>query len=127
MVPAILLASLIGTYLDLFFVGIGMYSFPKRFLPDVFSINIVFTLIGLPLFIVFFLFMMNRINVWKKAGFIIVLSLLMACVEKLAEEIGFFIHKDSWKHWFSFCGYIIFLICVYLFNRISILSDSRKK
>lgn len=125
MVPAILLASLIGTYLDLLFVGIGMYSFPKRWLPEVFSINIVFTLIGLPLLISVYLLLMNRFHFWKKAGLIFVISLLAACGEKLAEEIGFFIHDDSWKHWYSFCGYIVFLIVVYIFNRMTLLSDPR--
>lgn len=125
MIPALLLASLIGTYLDLVFVGIGMYSFPKRIFPEVFSINIVFTLIGLPLFVSIFLLLMNRLNVWKKAVLILVVSLLAACAEKFAEEIGFFIHEDSWKHSYSFCGYTIFLVFVYLFNRMAFKSDSR--
>ncbi|WNS77472.1 CBO0543 family protein [Bacillus sp. DTU_2020_1000418_1_SI_GHA_SEK_038] len=122
MVPAILLASLIGTHLDLFFVGMGVYSFPKRWLPEVFSINIVFTLIALPLLVSVYLFLMKRINVWKKAGLIFVISLFAACAEKFAEEMGFFIHEVSWKHSYSFCGYIVFLICVYIFNRINFLS-----
>ncbi|KDE47303.1 hypothetical protein DI43_09600 [Geobacillus sp. CAMR12739] len=35
-----LLASWAGTYLDLYFVGKGLYTFPKRPFPSVFSIDI---------------------------------------------------------------------------------------
>ncbi|WP_281177274.1 CBO0543 family protein [Peribacillus loiseleuriae] len=60
--PSILLASLLGTYLDLYFIGKGFYSFPIRPMSTVFSINIAFTLIGLPLLIGVFLYACNKMN-----------------------------------------------------------------
>src|SRR4051794_38030919 len=113
--PAILLASLIGTYLDLYFVGRGLYFFPIRPLPDIFSINIAFTLIGLPLLIGFFLLICHKITAWKKVGLIIVFSLLMSITEKNAEALGFFIHDESWKHIYSFFGYTLYLTGIYSF------------
>ncbi|WP_304625746.1 CBO0543 family protein [Sporosarcina sp. JAI121] len=49
--PSVLLASLLGTYLDLYFVGKRLYEFPVRPFAEIFSINIAFTLIVLPLLI----------------------------------------------------------------------------
>ncbi|WP_353738295.1 CBO0543 family protein [Peribacillus asahii] len=65
-IPTILLASLIGTYLDLYFVGKGIYHFPKRPLSEIFPINIFFTLIGLPLFVGLYIYVCQKVNVWKK-------------------------------------------------------------
>ncbi|WP_057770440.1 CBO0543 family protein [Cytobacillus dafuensis] len=107
--PILLLAIIAATYLDLFFVGKGLYSFPIRPMPEVFSINIAFTLIALPLFIITFLFVCSKINLWQKIVFIIILSLMMSSIEKAAESFGFFYHHESWKHIFSFFGYIIYL------------------
>ncbi|KAB2330163.1 hypothetical protein F7731_20470 [Cytobacillus depressus] len=126
MLPAILFASLLGTYLDLYFVGIGMYAFPLRLLPDIFSINILFTLIGLPLLILFFLFVAKRLSIVKKAGFILCISLLMASVEKWSEEKGLFVHDESWRHYYSFIGYFFYLVTIYLFYRMSALRNQKK-
>lgn len=125
LIPPLLFASMLGTYLDLYFVGVGMYSFPKRFLPEIFSINVVFVLVGLPMLVTTFLIIMKNINIWKKAGFILIISLLMACAEKFSEELGFFQHHESWKHWYSFFGYITFLICVYLYYYVNLLLEEK--
>ncbi|MGG4012782.1 CBO0543 family protein [Bacillus smithii] len=61
-----LFASWIGTYLDLYFVGNEWYSFPLRPYSAIFTINIVFTLIGLPIFTFCFLYFMEKLNIWKK-------------------------------------------------------------
>ncbi|MFD2682257.1 CBO0543 family protein [Bacillus seohaeanensis] len=115
LIPSLLLASLLGTYLDLFFIGKGLYSFPIRPMSSIFSINIAFTLIGLPLVIGVFLYVCNKINFLQKVGLIIIFSLLMAVVEKLAEAVGLFVHVDGWKHLYSFYGYIIYLSVIYTF------------
>ena len=116
MVPAMLLASLLGTYLDLYFVGVGSYSFPKRILSDVFSINVLFTLIALPHFISIFLYVCDKITRWQTTTvLILLLSLLMAAFEKFAESLGFFVHHESWKHIYSFIGYILYLVFIYSF------------
>lgn len=116
--PEILLATLLGTYLDLFFVGKGQYSFPMRPLPEIFSINIAFTLISLPLLVYFILLLCRTFPVWKKAVVITVISLFMAVFEKLGETFGFFVHEDSWKHWYSIVGYSLFFAIIFAFHSI---------
>src|SRR3954447_22805942 len=115
LIPTILLTSLVGTYLDLYFVGRGLYSFPMRPFPEIFSINITFTLLGLPLLTSFFLLVCQKVSLWKKVGLVLVLSLLMSIAEKKAEAWGLFIHHESWKHIYSFIGYIFYLTVIYSF------------
>ncbi|HHY74317.1 MAG TPA: hypothetical protein GX497_14050 [Bacillus bacterium] len=110
-----LLASLLGTYLDLFFVGKGLYSFPIRPLPAIFSIHIAFTLVVLPVFAAVFLVVCNRLKSWKKAGLIILLSLIIAVAESWAESNGLLVHHQSWEHHYSFFGYMMFLTIIYSF------------
>lgn len=50
-----------------------------------------------------------------KVGLIIMLSLIMAVVEKQAEALGFFEHHDSWKHIYSIIGYSLYLTIIYSF------------
>ncbi len=107
-----LLSSLVGTYLDLYFVGKGLYQFPHRLLPEIFSINIVFTLIGLPLLTMVFLYCLTHVNTLGKACLILFASLLMSIVEKLAERLGAFVHSDQWIHLYSFFGYLLFLTVI---------------
>jgi hypothetical protein len=111
-----LLSALLGTYLDLYFVGKGLYAFPIRPMSTVFSINIAFTLIGLPLLMGVFLYFCHKMNAWQKAGLMIIVSLLMSVMEKQAEALGFFVHHESWTHMYSFVGYTLYLTCLYFFN-----------
>ena len=73
--PALLVASLVGTYLDLFLVGRRLYTFPMRPLPDVFSINIAFTLFILPVLTWIFLLIIEKMPVWGRPIFILLLSI----------------------------------------------------
>lgn len=118
LLPCMLLSSLLGTYLDLYFTGIGIYSFPKRLLPDIFSIHIGFTLFILPALTACFLLISNRINIAQKICFILLLSLLMTISEKHAELWGFFSHHSSWIHLYSFIGFNIYFIIIYLLFHI---------
>ena len=77
---------------------------------SVFSINIAFTLVGLPLLTGVFLLVCTKINSWQKTVLILMISLLMAILEKQAESLGFFAHHESWNHMYSFFGYIMYLI-----------------
>ncbi|WP_256218513.1 CBO0543 family protein [Bacillus sp. MUM 116] len=113
--PAMLLGSLLGTYLDLYFVEKQIYSFPKRPFPESFSINIAFTLVVLPAFILIFLYLMKQVNGWGRAGIILFLSLLMPIMEKLSEILGMFAHSDEWSHLYTAGGYFLFLTIVYGF------------
>ncbi|WP_096190863.1 CBO0543 family protein [Neobacillus soli] len=114
---SILLASLLGTYLDLYFVGKQLYQFPMRPLPELFSINITFTLLGLPILVMIFLSFISRVNIWGEMGVILFVSLLMPIFEKFAEQLGWFAHSDGWQHFYTFFGYLLFLTIIYLFNK----------
>jgi hypothetical protein len=106
-----------GTYLDLYFVGKQWYRFPIRPYPSIFTINILFTLIGLPILTTFFLYFMEKIKTWKKAVFIIISSLVMMLGEIQSESIGWFAHHHHWEHIYSFLGYLLFMTIVWKFYR----------
>ncbi|TKC20155.1 hypothetical protein FA727_07070 [Robertmurraya kyonggiensis] len=113
--PVVLLASLIGTYLDLYFVGKGVYAFPYRPYPSIFSVNIVFTLIILPLVVLLFLYISDKLTERNTFLFIFLSGLLASILERVAEDIGFFIHSSAWKHSYSFFGYSVFMYFIYSF------------
>ncbi|WP_088124171.1 CBO0543 family protein [Parageobacillus genomosp. 1] len=116
-ISTLFFASWIGTYLDLYFVGNGWYHFPHRPFPAIFSIDLSFTLIGLPLFVTFFLYVMARLHPWQRGGFLIAMGLFMTWIEKQAETIGWFVHSSEWKHLYSFVGYSLFMAMVWRFYR----------
>ena len=117
--PPVLAASLIGTYLDLYFVGKGIYAFPNRPLSGIFSINIIFTLFGLPLLSMAFLSISSFLKNREALIFILILSSIMTFGEMAAENFKFFAHHPDWKHIYSFIGYNIFFILLYFsFNKL---------
>ncbi|AGT32306.1 hypothetical protein M493_10225 [Geobacillus genomosp. 3] len=116
-VASALLASWAGTYLDLYLVGKGLYTFPKRPFPSVFSIDIFFTAVVLPLGAVFFLAFMERLGRFGRIGLIITLALLMMAFEMKAEAYGLFVHNSSWSHLYSLAGYGVFLTMIWNFHR----------
>lgn len=115
--PAILLSALLGTYLDLFMIGKGLYHFPYRPFQDIFSLNIFFTLTVLPVLMAIFLIWMSRLNIWQRGCLIILLSLVMSVCEKLAEDIGIFVHSARWSHLFTLIGYCLFLKMIHAFHK----------
>ena len=117
--PTLILAALLGTSLDLYFVGKKMYMFPIRPYPEVLSFNIAFTFVGLPILILVYLIMMNKVTKWGKAGIILFLSLLMPIFERFSELFGLFEHSSEWKHIYSFFGYLVFLSFIFLFYRLT--------
>ncbi|WP_091580190.1 CBO0543 family protein [Alteribacillus bidgolensis] len=108
-----LFASLVGTYLDLLFVGIKFYHFPVRLFPEIFTINIGFTLLLLPLFTVFFLFAASRVSSPVRWVIIVHISMVICIIEQLSEQLGWFIHDADWNHAYSFFGYMLFLFIVW--------------
>ncbi len=111
--PAIVFAMLLGTYLDLYFTRIGMYSFPIRPFADVFDIHIVFNLAGIPVFIWVFLWVGRRVSKAGRGLLIIFFSLTGPVLEIFSESKGLFVHSEEWKHWYSFLGYFLFLLSVW--------------
>ncbi|WP_111645749.1 CBO0543 family protein [Paranoxybacillus vitaminiphilus] len=116
-ISTILFASWLGTYLDLYFVGKQWYSFPVRPYSNIFTINIAFTLLGLPILTTFFLYFIEKMKTWKKGVFIVTISLIMMLSEKQSEAIGWFVHNDQWKHSYSFFGYVLFMTIIWKFYR----------
>ncbi len=111
-----ILSALLGTYLDLFFIGKGLYSYPARPFSSVFSIDVFFTLAALPIMTGLFLKVTEKQNRWRKGIVIGLLSIGMVSIEKMAEAIGFFVHRDDWSHVYSVGGYALFLLFVTLFH-----------
>nr|WP_282434270.1 CBO0543 family protein [Bacillus sp. DNRA2] len=105
----ILFGSLVATYLDLYFVGHGLYSFPMRPFPEIFSINILFTLIVLPFSLYVYFSVISMIKGWKRTGLILSLGMLAAVFEKFAEEQGWFSHQLNWHHYYTVFGFFIYL------------------
>ena len=114
--PALLLSSLLGTYLDLIMVGKQLYAFPIRPLPAIFSINLLFTLLGLPVLTFIFLYLVGRWRKWGRLVIIVCFSLGMVVLERRAEDFGLFVHSHSWNHLNTFIGYCLFLLTVYCFH-----------
>ncbi|WP_449540215.1 CBO0543 family protein [Ferdinandcohnia sp. Marseille-Q9671] len=114
----ILVGTVIGTYLDLYFVGKGVYSFPMRPLSDIFTIHIGFTLLGLPMMLCVFLYICQRLRLWQKISVILLLSSIMSVGERLSEEFGLFVHVESWKHIYSFLGYGVYLSLMLMLHTV---------
>ncbi|WP_152658539.1 CBO0543 family protein [Oceanobacillus sp. CFH 90083] len=110
---AALFSSIIGTYLDLFFVGIGMYHFPMRLFPDIFTVNIAFTLLILPVSVILFLYVANRMLFLPRCMMVLTVSTAVIFIEKTAEQLGWLNHHPAWNHAYSFFGYMLFLIVVW--------------
>ncbi|WP_155891595.1 CBO0543 family protein [Heyndrickxia acidiproducens] len=89
-ISTMVFAALVGTYLDIVFTSIGLYAFPIRPLPEIFNVNIAFTLAGLPIMTAIFLYFIEKCRGFGKGLFILFSGLLMAVVEKLAESFGIF-------------------------------------
>jgi Ca2+/Na+ antiporter len=97
-------------------VGKGYYQFPFRPFPEILSINIMFTLIVLPLMTLIVIRTIDHLTNWGKAGVILLVSLLMPIFEKLAEILGLFSHSEDWKHLYTFFGYLLFLTIILVFH-----------
>ncbi|PEZ03773.1 hypothetical protein CN326_17860 [Bacillus sp. AFS018417] len=116
-VATIIFSSLIGTYLDLLFVSKQMYAFPTRPFPHIFTINVAFTLLILPVFTMFFLRIARMLPSFLKILFITLIGLCMSISERFAEQLGWFTHSEAWHHSYSFFGYTIFMILIWKFYR----------
>ncbi|PLR92855.1 CBO0543 family protein [Bacillus sp. T33-2] len=111
--PAMMFASLFGTYSDLYFVGKGAYEFPARPFAGIFHVNIAFTLIALPLLTVCFLNFVKRLERWKRWAIIALVSAAAPAAERIAEQLGLFRHGEAWSHAYSFFGYLFFLSIIW--------------
>ncbi|GAB3807053.1 CBO0543 family protein [Virgibacillus kimchii] len=116
-VCAAILASLIGTYLDLWLVGKEFYTFPSRPFADVFSVNILFTLFILPLGTIIFIYLVKRVQPFTRFLSMAVISLATPLMEQLSVKMGLFAHSPAWKHEYSIVGYFLFLLAIWKFYR----------
>ncbi|WP_075983535.1 CBO0543 family protein [Bacillus massilinigeriensis] len=110
---ASLFASLLGTYLDLYFVGKKLYSFPRRNFSEIFSIEILIPLLILPIATVVVLSVIQRMEKWTRLCFLLFISSLVPLVEKVSEDWGFFQHSEQWRHGYSFIGYLLFFLVIW--------------
>ncbi|MGG5254046.1 CBO0543 family protein [Neobacillus sp. SM06] len=114
MLPALLFSVLFGTYLDLLMSGKHLYVFLNRPFPDIFSINIFYLLIILPVVTAIFLSFMER---WNRLAVLLIAGWIMQFMEQFAELLGLFRHSESWIHANTFVGSLFFLTAVYAFHR----------
>ncbi|MBM7570599.1 hypothetical protein JOC48_001077 [Aquibacillus albus] len=98
-------------------MGRGYYSFPARPFPAVFSINILFTIILLPMFSFFIIYLFRRLRKGLQLLVSISISVLIAIGEHFAELLGLFIHANTWNHSYSIIGYFLFIWVIWLFYR----------
>lgn len=81
------------------------------------TINIAFTLAGLPIMAAVFLRLMEKRHIAGKTVIVFFISLLMSILEKLSESLGLFIHSTGWTHMYTFFGTFFYLIVVYQFHK----------
>ncbi|WP_425445446.1 CBO0543 family protein [Virgibacillus ndiopensis] len=111
----ILFSTLIGTYLDLIMVGNGLYSFPNRPFPTIFSINILFTFVILPVLTVSIIYLFKKLTTLLRLGFVLIIFFLLPFIEHLSEFFGVFIHSNDWHHLYSSFGYTFFIVIIWKF------------
>ncbi|WP_052659421.1 CBO0543 family protein [Bacillus alveayuensis] len=126
LIATVLLASLLGTYLDLLLVHSGFYTFPKRLFPKLFSINILFTLVILPIITTSFLMVMSKIHPFVRPLLLLIIGIFAYLFELMAERIGLFIHAPKWNHLNSFIGYILFFMMMWRFYSLLVNSTKNK-
>ncbi|WP_314728240.1 CBO0543 family protein [Bacillus sp. Marseille-Q3570] len=113
-VVAVLASVLICTYMELFFSGLGFYTFLQRPFPHIFTIDIRFTLIGIPVFTMAAIYALTIIS--KKSlrlFFILIISFIAMLAEIISEHLGLLAHSLSWSHAYSFFGYMVFTLVLW--------------
>ncbi|MDH4419877.1 MULTISPECIES: CBO0543 family protein [Bacillus] len=110
----IFLSTVIGTCLDAFFVTKQIYSFPVRPFPSIFSVNIGFTLLVLPILTATFIQISKTLSAISRTLLIISIGICASMFEQVAEKLGLFIHSSDWYHTYSLFGYMIFLSFIWI-------------
>ncbi|WP_281975107.1 CBO0543 family protein [Halobacillus litoralis] len=113
-------ASLMTTYIELWFTAQNHYIFLTRPFPTVFPIDIRLTLIVIPLFTFIALWIMKSLQGMNRFSFILLTSLLAMLLEPVSEQAGWVAFSPDWKHLYSFFGYAVFLL---LIRRIHVIAD----
>ncbi|WP_254610117.1 MULTISPECIES: CBO0543 family protein [unclassified Bacillus (in: firmicutes)] len=114
----IIFSCFVGTYLDYLFVSKQMYAFPVRPFPNIFTVNIAFTLFVLPAFTAFFLHIAKSLSTFSRILFIILIGICASISEQFAESLGLFNHSENWYHSYSLFGYIIFMLFMWKIYRL---------
>ncbi|MED0992972.1 CBO0543 family protein [Bacillus nitratireducens] len=116
-VVTLFLSSIIGTCLDAFFINKQIYSFPARPFSSIFSVNIAFTLLVLPILTASFIQISKKLSPISRTLFIISIGVCASIFEQVAERLGLFVHSTDWQHSYSLFGYIIFFSLIWkLYN-----------
>jgi hypothetical protein len=111
------MAALGSSTFDLYHIDKNLYMFPNRPFPELFSINIAFTFVILPIIIFAFLYLMKQVSRWGRAGIVLFLSLVMPVAERFFELLGYFEHSDHWQHVYTTFWYLIlFTVCYMVYH-----------
>ncbi|RFU65205.1 hypothetical protein D0466_04685 [Peribacillus glennii] len=112
---SMLFASWLATYLELILTGTQLYTFQARPLTNIFSIDIRFTLIGIPVMTLFCVTALSWMNLLQRTLFLILIGLAMMLFEKISGRLGWIGYSDQWQHMYSFLGYPAFILVVFFF------------
>nr|WP_279626563.1 CBO0543 family protein [Halobacillus karajensis] len=105
-------ASLLVTYIEIWLITQNYYIFLTRPFPNVFPIDIRFTLLVIPAFTLFALWVMKSVSGLTRFVFIFLASVLAMVLEPVMEDIGVIAFSSKWKHIYSFFGYAAFLLLI---------------
>ncbi len=120
-------ASLLTTYIELWLTTQGYYTFLTRPFPSVFPVDIRFTLVIIPIFTLFALWMMRALNGLSRYIFILLASSLAMLLEPIMEAAGWVAFSSSWHHVYSFIGYAAFLLLIRLIHTLASRLDEAKE
>ncbi|KXH81921.1 CBO0543 family protein [Sporosarcina sp. HYO08] len=106
--------------MELWFVEKNFYTFSIRPFPEIFSINIAFTLLLIPSITFIYLLVAGKMASWLRLIFTIALCAFVPYAEEQAVQYGFLSLGDQWNSYYSSVGYFIFLVLIwklYKWNR----------
>ncbi|WP_369009381.1 CBO0543 family protein [Desertibacillus haloalkaliphilus] len=112
-----ILSSLVATYLDLWLVGKGFFTFPHRPFPEIFTVHIGFTLLIVPIMTVVFIYLFQRGNVVSKSALLMFVALGAALFENVSAYLGLLTLSAEWQSLYSSFGYPLFLLVMSMFHR----------
>jgi hypothetical protein len=112
---SMMFASWLGTYLELILTRKQLYTFQARPFADVFPIDICFTLIIIPVITLFMLMALSKMNFLQGTLFLILIGLIMMMMEQISGRLGWIVYSEQWQHIYTFFGYPVFFLVVFLF------------
>lgn len=103
-----ILASWVATYLELYLTGKGYYTLTYQPFSDIFTINILFTLLAIPLLTAIIIRITDEMELGQKVLLLTVISATLTLSEKILGQTKWISFSDQWQHGYSLVGYFLF-------------------